>query len=142
MITGLLGWFNRLFDRPEFAKLLLRLTIGMLLFHGVHKLMAGIGGIQHLLVANGVPAWVGYGVYFGEVVAPILIILGILCRPSAVVMMGTMVVAWLLVDVNATFTVDRVGAWGIESMMFYFMAGLVLLFLGGGRYSLASPNWR
>ncbi|MFM2480878.1 DoxX family protein [Celerinatantimonas sp. YJH-8] len=142
MITALLNWINRVFDRPDLAKLLLRLSIAMLLFHGFHKLEYGIGGIQQMLVAYGLPAYVGDGVYVGEIIAPILIVLGVLCRPAAIFMMGTMVVAWLMVDIDATFQVDRVGAWAIENLMFYFMMGAVLLFCGPGRYSLGSPTWR
>ncbi|WP_369334854.1 DoxX family membrane protein, partial [Vibrio cholerae] len=38
-----------------------------------------------------------YGVLLGEVVAPCLIILGILTRPAALGLAFTMVVAWLMV---------------------------------------------
>ncbi|MFM2478027.1 DoxX family protein [Celerinatantimonas sp. MCCC 1A17872] len=142
MVTSLLNALNEKCNHPDLAKLILRLSIGMLLFHGFHKLMSGVGGIGAMLVAHGVPEFVSYGVYIGEIVAPILIILGILCRPCAIVVFGTMVVAWLLVDVDATFAVDKVGAWAIESLMFYALMALVVLFVGTGRYSVVSEKWR
>ncbi|MFM2484951.1 DoxX family protein [Celerinatantimonas yamalensis] len=142
MVSALLNTLNEKCYHPDLGKLILRLSIGMLLFHGIHKLEAGVGGIGSMLVAHGVPEFVSYGVYFGEVAAPILIMLGILCRPCALAIIGTMLVAWLLVDVPATFTVNQVGAWGIESLMSYFLMSLVILFIGGGRYSLVSEKWR
>lgn len=142
MVTSLLNALNKKCNHPDLAKLLLRLSMGMLLFHGFHKVMSGVGGIGAMLVAHGVPEFVSYGVYFGEIVAPILIILGILCRPCAIIIFGTMVVAWLLVDVDSTFAVDQYGAWAIESLMFYVMMSLVILFNGSGRYSVVSEKWR
>lgn len=140
----MLNRFNLFFDRPDFGKLVLRVSFGaMMLFHGVHKLIAGIGGIQSMVAAHGLPGIVGYGVYVGEVIAPILMILGILTRPSALIFTLTMLAAYLLTDLNAALTLDKTGAWGIENMAVYFFAGLAILLLGSGRYALAShPRWR
>ncbi|MFP1862364.1 DoxX family protein [Lonsdalea quercina] len=140
----MLNGFNSLFDRPDFGKLVLRVSFGaMMLFHGVHKLTAGIDGIQSMVMAHGLPGIVGYGVYVGEVIAPVLMILGILTRPSALIFTLTMLAAYGLTDLHAALTLDKTGAWGIESMAVYFFAGLAILMLGGGRYSLASnPRWR
>ncbi|MFP1881892.1 DoxX family protein [Lonsdalea quercina] len=140
----MLNGFNSLFDRPDFGKLVLRVSFGaMMLFHGVHKLIAGIDGIQSMVMAHGLPSIVGYGVYVGEVIAPVLMILGILTRPSALIFTLTMLAAYGLTDLHAALTLDKTGAWGIESMAVYFFAGLAILMLGGGRYSLASnPRWR
>lgn len=144
MITSLLSAFNQRVNHAELAKLLLRLSLGgLLFFHGWHKLMVGTAGIQGMLTAHGLPGFIGYGVLIGEVVAPVMIILGILCRPAALVIIGTMVVAWLLAAVDKTFQLDAVGAWAIESIAFYVLMSLVLLFLGGGRYSvMKNPDWR
>lgn len=143
MIAKILSGINQRFDHADFARLLVRIAIGMLIFHGWHKLVAGTAGIQSMLVAHGIPAFVAHGVIVGEVVAPILIILGILCRPCALVVIGTMIVAWLLVALEKTFAVDQVGAWALESIAFYVFMSLVLLFLGCGKYSVISnPDWR
>jgi putative oxidoreductase len=55
-----------------------------------------------LLVEKGLPGFIAYGVLIGEVVAPILIILGFLTRPAALVLAFTMVVAWLMVGTGET----------------------------------------
>lgn len=143
MLT-LLRQCNALLDKPDLAKLLLRITLGgLLFFHGWHKVLAGTGAIQGMLEAQGVPGFIGYGVLIGEVVAPILLVLGILCRLSALSIFFTMIVAWLLVGTGKTFTLTPVGAWGIEDLVFYAMAALSVMLLGCGRYSVMSnPEWR
>ncbi|WP_446698189.1 hypothetical protein [Atlantibacter hermannii] len=52
-----------------------------------------------------------------------------------------MVVAWLLVGLNNTFMLDKVGAWAIESLVYFFLGALAVAFLGAGRYALGG-KWR
>ncbi|MBE1851196.1 DoxX family protein, partial [Escherichia coli] len=76
--------FTRLTDHHDTGLLLLRLTFGILmLFHGVAKIEHGVNWIVSILQAVGLPGFIAYGVYIGEVVAPVLIILGIFTRPAA-----------------------------------------------------------
>jgi putative oxidoreductase len=143
MVKDLHADLNRRFHNVDLAALLLRLTLGgLLLFHGWHKIHAGIGFILSMLSEHGVPAFIGYGIYLGEVVAPILIILGIFCRLSAITVIGTMIVAWLLVDIDNTFHLNDVGAWAIEDLVFYVMMAVVLLFLGSGKYAVIPDQQR
>ncbi len=96
-----------------------------------------------MLIAKGFPGFIAYGVLIGEVVAPVLIILGILTRPSALVIALTMVVAWLMVGMGKTGMLDKTGAWAIESLVYFFVAALAVAFLGAGRYAVASNSaWR
>lgn len=143
MVKSLLNSVNKMLAHEDFGRLLLRLTVGgLMLFHGLHKLIGGIDGIAGMLVAKGLPGFIAYGVLIGEVVCPALIILGILLRPAALVLAFTMVVAWLMVDVSATFVLEKTGAWAIESLVYFFVAALALAFLGAGRYSVAPAEWR
>jgi putative oxidoreductase len=125
----------------DLGRLLLRLAVGgLMLFHGLHKLFHGVDGISAMLVAKGLPGFIAYGVLVGEVVAPCLIILGIFTRPSALVLAFTMVVAWLMVGTGKTFALDAVGAWAIESLVYYFVAALAIVCLGAGRYAFGSQS--
>lgn len=143
MIKSLLSFVNKMLAHEDFGRLLLRLTVGgLMLFHGLHKLIGGIDGIAGMLVAKGLPGFIAYGVLIGEVVCPALIILGILVRPAALVLAFTMVVAWLMVGINNTAMLDKTGAWAIESLVYFFVAALALAFLGAGRYSVAPAEWR
>ena len=143
MIKSLLSSVNKMLAHEDFGRLLLRLTVGgLMLFHGLHKLIGGIDGIAGMLVAKGLPGFIAYGVLIGEVVCPALIILGILVRPAALVLAFTMVVACLMVGINNTAMLDKTGAWAIESLVYFFVAALALAFLGAGRYSVAPAEWR
>ncbi|WP_431225419.1 DoxX family protein [Serratia sp. L9] len=144
MLKSTLVSFNNALDKDDLGKLILRIAVGgLLLFHGWHKLVDGIGGVQAMLVAHGIPAFVGYGVLVGEVIAPILIIFGVLTRPAALVMAATMVVAWLLVGLGKTFVLSPVGSWAIEDIVYFFLAAIAISLLGCGRYSICSnPYWR
>lgn len=144
MVKSLLNAVNRMFAHEDGGRFLLRLTVGgLMLFHGLHKLFDGIDGISGMLVAKGLPGFIAYGVLIGEVVCPILIILGVLTRPAALVLAFTMVVAWLMVGMGKTGALDATGAWAIESLVYFFVAAIAVAMLGAGRYSVApSPEWR
>ncbi|MGL5811789.1 MAG: DoxX family protein [Aeromonas sp.] len=137
MVETLLNNINRLLHHEDMGKLLLRLAVGgLMLFHGLHKLIDGVDGISAMLMAKGLPGFIAYGVLLGEVVAPLLIILGILTRPAALVLAFTMVLAWLMVGTAKTWQLDAVGAWAIESLIYFFIRALAVVLLGVGRFSL------
>ncbi|WHP32939.1 DoxX family protein [Trabulsiella odontotermitis] len=144
MAESLLLAVNRKLACDDLGKLLLRLAVGgLMLFHGLHKLFDGVAGISGMLVAKGLPGFIAYGVLIGEVVAPVLIILGVLTRPAALVLALTMIVAWLMVGMGETFALDKVGAWAIESLVYFFIGALAVAFLGAGRYAVAKdPAWK
>ena len=141
MVKSLLNSVNKMLAHEDFGRLLLRLTVGgLMLFHGLHKLIGGIDGIAGMLGAKGLPGFIAYGVLIGEVVCPALIILGILVRPAALVLAFTMVVAWLMVGLDKTAALDKTGAWAIESLVYFFVAGLAIAFLGAGKFALGSKS--
>ncbi len=144
MVKSLLIAVNEKLTCDDTGKLLLRLAVGgLMLFHGLHKAIDGVGGIAGMLVAKGLPGFIAYGVLVGEVIAPILIILGILTRPAALVLAFTMVVAWLMVGTGKIFALDAVGAWAIESLVYFFVGALAVAFLGAGRYAVVrDPAWK
>jgi putative oxidoreductase len=125
------------------GKLLLRAVLAiLLLFHGVSKLSGGIGFITGMLQGLGLPAFLGYGVYVGEVVAPLLILVGLYTRPAALVVAINMVVALLLVHTGQFFTLSDTGGWALELQGMYLGGALAVALLGAGRYSLGGINGR
>ncbi|WP_313176769.1 DoxX family protein [Massilia sp.] len=125
------------------GKLLLRAVLAiLLLFHGVSKLSGGIGFITGMLQGLGLPAFLGYGVYVGEVVAPLLILVGLYTRPAALVVAINMVVALLLVHTGQFFTLGDTGGWALELQGMYLGGALAVALLGAGRYSLGGINGR
>ncbi|MGO9480290.1 MAG: DoxX family protein [Candidatus Kryptoniota bacterium] len=125
----------------NFGRLLLRITIGgLLLFHGVSKLIHGVAWMQGPLAASHLPGFIAYGVYIGEVAAPILIILGIWTRPAALVIAFDLFMAIVLVSHTRMSSVGPAGGWGIELDAFYLLTALVLFFIGAGRLSVTGAN--
>ena len=100
----------------------------LLLFHGIDKVVDGIVGIEKLLVEFKVPYahYVSYGVYLGEVVAPLFLILGIFIRSAAVVVIVNMIVAIILVHREVIFTLGEYGEWSIETPMLYLVMAISL----------------
>jgi putative oxidoreductase len=121
----------------DLGKLILRITIGgLMIFHGIHKVTHGISFIENVVTNSGLPAFFAYGVYVGEVLAPLLLILGLYVRFASSMIIATMLMAIYLVHTNDILTLTQHGAWGIELQMFFLLSATALLFLGGGKYSL------
>lgn len=119
------------------GKLLLRLTVGgLMLFHGIAKLQSGVGGIEGMLTGAGLPAAMAYGVYVGEVVAPILLILGLWTRIAAVVFAFNMVVAITLAHSGDLLSVGEHGGWKVEAAGFYLFTAICIAMLGPGRFAV------
>ena len=127
-------------DEPlgsSLGKLLLRCTVGgLMLFHGIHKLKHGVGGIEETLGEAGLPTLMAYGVYVGEVVAPVLMILGWLTRPAAVVLVFTMIMAIGLEHRADLTQIGPFGQWAVEVPMFYLLTGAAVFALGPGNLAI------
>lgn len=143
MLSNLNQYLARLVDHQDGGKFLLRVTFSVLMiFHGVAKLQHGTGWIEQILISNGIPSFVAYGVFIGEIIAPVLIILGIFTRLAAFIVAMDLLIATLMVGMDKFFTVTNVGAWGLEIEAMYFFAALITMLLGSGRYSIVSPAYR
>lgn len=124
-------------SHDDLGKLILRIVLAvLLLFHGLSKVGGGIGFITGMLEKAGLPGVLGYGVYIGEVVAPLLILVGVFTRAAAAVVAINMVVALLLVHTGEFFTMSDTGGWALELQGLYLGTAIALVFLGAGRYSL------
>jgi len=87
-----------------------RLSIGgLMLFHGVHKIFNGIGGIEKMLEARDLPGFIAYGVYVGEVLGPLMMILGFKARIGAALVASTMVVSIFLAFSDQIFKLTENG---------------------------------
>jgi putative oxidoreductase len=130
---------NELMNNAAAGKLVLRLTLGiLLLFHGAGKLLhpGSVDFISSTLTGAGLPGVIAYGVYVGEVIAPLMIILGIYTRIGGLLIVINMLFAILLVHTGDLFTVTEHGGWRLELQAFYLFSGLALMFLGSGRLAV------
>ena len=122
----------------DLGKLLLRVGLGgLLLFHGVHKLLNGLEPIKVMLGNHNISEAVSYGVYLGELVGPILIIVGLFSRIGGLLIAFNMIVALLLAHTASLLALTpETGGYALELQAFYLICGLVVALLGAGRFSL------
>lgn len=144
MIAKLNHVLSALTYHPDAGRLLLRILVaGLMLFHGIAKVSHGIDWIAADLAAKGIPSFVAYGVFIGEIIAPVMVILGILTAPAAVVILINMLVAMLMVNAfDHVMDVTKVGAWALETDAFYVVGCLAIILLGSGKYAIASKDYR
>ena len=125
------------------GKLILRLALGILiLLHGVSKIIGGIDPIVGLVVKAGLPASVAYLVCIGEVIASVVMIVGVWTRAAGVVIAINMVVAVMLAHAHQVFTMSKTGGWALELQGMFFFAALAVGLLGAGRLSMGGINGR
>lgn len=138
--------FCKLFDfSGEFGKLILRLTLAVMIFpHGAQKVFGLFGGnglgatwkyfTETLHIASPLAALA----IFTELLAPVLLALGIFPRAAAALLLGLMAVA-MQYHVGNGFFLNWTGAQpgeGVEYHLLFIGAALSVLLLGGGRFSL------
>lgn len=111
-----------------------------MLFHGIYKLINGIGGIKGMLADMGLPSFLAYGVHLGETIAPILLILGFRTKLAALVYTLVMVVAFGMAHTENLLALGQSGAWAHELIALFLFGGLGLTFTGGGKYALSTTH--
>ena len=125
----------------DLGLLILRLTLGgLMLFHGVAKLIHGISGIESMLSSKGLPSFFAYGVYVGEVLIPILLILGFRTRIAALIFAFNMLVAMFLAHAGDIFSLSKHGGWAVELIALFLFGAITLFFTGSGKYAFSTTN--
>lgn len=130
-----------MFNNTDLGKLVLRLGTGVLMLpHGIAKLQKGHGKIKQMLVEDNLPEWLWMGVPISEVIAPICLILGVCTRLSGLLISVVMVFAILLAKGPEAFYFGKTGGFEGELNFLFFICGLVITIMGGGKYSLFKPK--
>lgn len=112
---------------PRAAMVLLRITLALLLLlHGWAKITHGITGIEKMVASLGLPWWLAYAVYLGEVVAPLLLLIGVWVVPAALVIVGNMLMALVLVHTGHFLSLGPSGGWALELQAFFLVTALVV----------------
>ncbi|WP_432473452.1 DoxX family protein [Amphritea sp. HPY] len=130
-----------LLKNDDLGKLIMRLTVGILiLLHGVAKIdnPGSLDFIAGQLANNGLPGFIAYGVFVGEVVAPLLLIGGVYCRFAALVIVCNMLFAIGLVHTEELFMLTKNGGWALELQGSFLFGAVAIALLGSGRYAIKS----
>ncbi len=121
----------------DLGKAVLRIALGVLiLLHGISKLIHGPGFVAQMVAQAGLPEAVAYGVYVGELVAPVLLILGIWTRLGGLIIAVNMLFAFGLVHMKDLTAMADTGGWALELQGMYLAGALTVALLGAGRYSI------
>jgi putative oxidoreductase len=127
----------------DLGKLVLRVSLGVLiLLHGIAKLTSGPAFIIGAVEKAGLPSVLAYGVYLGEVLAPVLLIIGLFTRPAAIVVAINMLFAIFLVHAGEIAQISKTGGWAIELQGMFLFAAIAVALLGAGRYSVGGLTGR
>lgn len=125
----------------QLGLLLTRVIIaGTMLVYGISKLFSGIGFIEELMTKMGVPSFLSYGVYVGEIIAPCLILIGFRTRLAALVFAINCLTAILLTQLPSLFTVNAFGGWSLDLLAIYLFTSIALFFSGGGKYAVSATH--
>jgi putative oxidoreductase len=121
----------------DFGKLVLRLSLGILvLLHGIAKIKSGVGFLTPMVVGIGLPPWFAYGVYLGEVLGPLLLIVGLFSRVGAFLIFANMLFAVALAHRPELLTMGKQGGYALELQAIYLFTALALIFISPGRYAI------
>lgn len=116
--------------------LIMRVALAVVMLpHGIAKITSGVGFISGLLASHGLPTFLAYGVYLGEIVGPLMLLVGYYSRYGAALVAGNMVVAIALAHTNEIFALNAMGAWAIELQALMLFTAVGLFFTGPGKYS-------
>ena len=134
---------DNFWTNSDIGLLIVRIALGgIIFFHGFHKITHGIADQFQILAHNGIPGVFIYFVYVSEVLAPVLIVLGIFTRLSSLSIFVTMIVIFYALPFP--IGMDEHGAMNIESQLYFLLLSVALFFTGPGRYTLKknnSGNW-
>lgn len=125
-------------QNPDLAKLILRVSLGILiLFHGIHKIIHGISGVKAMVEPTIFPTFFAYGVFIGELIAPIFIILGLYARVAASILAFNMFIA-IYLAYGFSLSLSKHGGISWELPLVYFIMSILVVLLGSGKYSVNS----
>jgi putative oxidoreductase len=117
------------------GKFVLRVALGVIvLLHGIAKLKGGIGPITGMVEAQGLPGELAYAVYIGEVLAPIMMILGYYARVGGALVAVNMLVALFLVHRGDLLMLNpQSGGWAVETQELMLFGAIAVMLLGPGQ---------
>ncbi len=120
--------------------LMLRLSIGILmLMHGIAKIQKGVEGVKSSIGNAGLPEALSYAVYLGEVIAPLMLIVGFRSRIASLFVAATMLVVMFIQSEKLNQTIPN-GAWALELQGLFLFGSIAIFLAGAGKYAVSTKN--
>tara|TARA_R110000765_G_scaffold222003_1_gene326098 strand:- start:21134 stop:21535 length:402 start_codon:yes stop_codon:yes gene_type:complete len=121
--------------------LILRLGIPFtMLIYGINKVIEGTGFIGSLLEEYGLPKILANGVFVGEIVAPLMLMIGFRTRLAGLIFSFNCFMAIAMAQTQNIFKLNEYGGWSLDLLFIYLIAGIVFYLNGGGQYALSTSN--
>lgn len=137
MATSSLGSGESREGGADVGRLVLRLALGILILcHGLSKLPPPSAFVVGALAKADLPSVLAYAVYLGEILGPILIIVGVWTRVGALLIVINMLFAVTLAHPPNMVALNPSGGYVMELQAMYLFVALALVLLGAGRYSV------
>lgn len=108
--------------------------------YGVSKLIHGVGLIENMMAQYGLPPFLAYGVFLGEIIASVMIILGFRIRLAGLVFAANCFTAVILAQTGSIFKLSEFGRWALALLAIYFLVSLNFFFTGAGKYAVSKNN--
>lgn len=127
--------------KNDIGLLVLRVAIALtMIFYGIDKLIYGIEFIQSLMDKYHLPSFIGYGVFVGEIIAPILIIVGFRTKLAGIVFAINCLAAIVLGRLQDVLVLNEYGGWSVDLIFIYLIFGIATFFTGAGKYAISTQN--
>lgn len=127
--------------QTDLGLLILRISVAaLMLLHGVKKLISGVEYLPGMLEDVGLPSFLTYGVFIGEIIAPILMIIGFRTRLASIFFVINCLFAVFMVHSSEIFSLGDNGGWALELLGLYLFGALSLVFTGAGSYAVSTSN--
>ncbi|PWN71136.1 DoxX family protein [Chryseobacterium phosphatilyticum] len=121
--------------------LISRIAIGFpMSVYGVNKLIHGVGFIEDMMTMHGLPSFFAYGVFAGEIIAPIMLIIGFRARLAGLIFAANCFTATILAQTSNIFKLNEFGGWALELLVIYMLISVSFFFAGAGKYSVSTQN--
>lgn len=121
--------------------LITRIAIGFpMSVYGISKLIHGVGFIEDLMTMHGLPSFFAYGVFAGEIIAPVLLMIGFRARLAGLIFAANCFTATMLAQTSNIFKLNEFGGWALELLVIYMFVSLSFFFTGAGKYAVSTQN--
>ena len=134
----------------DFSLFVLRLLLGYtLIFQGYNKLNKDafftfkedfIDKFLEKILEHGLPLELIYSIYLTEIIAPALLIIGLLTRLSSALIMVNILLLINLFHSNELLSINKYGYWAIETQAYILVCAFILIVFGSGHFALKSNS--
>nr|WP_288934598.1 DoxX family protein [uncultured Allomuricauda sp.] len=111
-----------------------------MLIYGIDKIKNGTGFIGSLLEAYGLPLFLANGVFVGEIIAPLMLLIGFRTRLAGLILSFNCLLAVLMAQTQNILTLNPFGGWSLDLLFIYIVAGIAFFYSGAGKHAISTNN--